>query len=79
MTARRPITVADVADMSVPERMQLVEDIWDSIAADSKRENMPLRRAQKAELGRRLRSLRRNPEAGIPWEVAKAMIRSKRR
>ncbi len=73
---KRPITVADVAGMSVPKRIQLAEDIWDSIAADSKA--VPLIPAQKAELDRRLRRMRTNPHPGIPWEEAKARIRSRR-
>ena len=76
MAARKPVTVADVAEMSVPERIQLVEDIWDSIAADAKA--VPVTAAQKAELDRRLWAMRRNPGAGVPWEVAKAKIRGHR-
>ena len=75
MAARKPITVADVANMSVHERMQLVEDIWDSIAADSQAARLTA--AQKAELDRRLRAKRKNPDAGVPWDVAKAMIRAR--
>jgi putative addiction module component (TIGR02574 family) len=39
-------------DLSVDERIKLVEDLWDSIAADQKA--LPLTSEQKAELDRRL-------------------------
>ena len=73
--ARKPITVADVAHMSVRKRMRLLDDIQESIVADS--EAVRLTAGQKAEVDRRLRAKRRNPEAGIPWEVAKAWIRAR--
>jgi putative addiction module component (TIGR02574 family) len=39
-------------DLPVDERIKLVEDLWDSIAADQKA--LPLTSEQKAELDRRL-------------------------
>jgi putative addiction module component (TIGR02574 family) len=43
--------IDELRKLSVAERIQLVEDLWDSIAADS---DLPLTDAQKAELDRRL-------------------------
>ena len=43
---------ADILELSVAERIQLVEDIWDSIAAAP--ETVPLNEDQKKELDRRL-------------------------
>ena len=51
--------LAGAVKMSVPERIRLVEDIWDSIAADAS--EVPVTAAQKAELDRRRRSMRKNP------------------
>jgi putative addiction module component (TIGR02574 family) len=73
MVARKTISVSDVLQMSVPERIELVEDIWDSIAADP--QAIPITASQKAELDRRLRAMKKDPGAGIPWEVAKRKIR----
>jgi putative addiction module component (TIGR02574 family) len=56
---------ADVMRLSVPERIQLVEDIWDSIAEVP--ESVPLSDEQKAELDRRLDAYHRNPDEGSPW------------
>lgn len=60
---------ADILNLSVPERIQLVEDIWDSIVEVP--EAIPLTEAQKAELDRRLDAYHRNPEAGTPWETVR--------
>ena len=30
-----PLTVTDTLDLSIPERIQLVEDIWDTIATEA--------------------------------------------
>ena len=51
--------------LSFPERIQLVEDIWDSIAEAP--ESLPLTEEQKAELDRRLDAYHRNPGQGSPW------------
>ena len=42
----------DLHTLSIDERMQLVEDIWDSIAADQA--VLPLTDEQRVELDRRL-------------------------
>ena len=52
-----PATMKDYRDLSIAERLRLVEDIWDSIAAESGA--LPLTPAQAAELDRRLERLRR--------------------
>jgi putative addiction module component (TIGR02574 family) len=44
--------MAEYQDLSIPERIQLVEDIWDSIAVHCK--DLPVTDAQKAELDKRL-------------------------
>jgi len=64
--------MADVLELSLPERIQLVEDIWDSIAAIP--QPLPLTEAQRSELDRRLEDYRQHPEHGSPWEEVKARI-----
>ncbi len=56
--------------LSVAERVQLVQEIWDSIAAEI--EQTPLTEAQRHEIDRRLAAHRANPQAAIPWEQVKA-------
>ena len=67
------VSIADVLELSVAERIQLVEDIWDSIAAVP--DAVPLTDAQREELDRRLDAYRRNPAAGSPWEEVRERVR----
>ncbi len=65
-------TDLDISKLSVAERIQLAEDLWDSIAAETG--DLPLTEAQKAELDRRLAELECDPEAGESWSVVRARI-----
>ena len=67
---------ADVLNLSVTERIQLVEDIWDTIAEVP--EEVGLTYEQKAELDRRLDAYHQNPNEGSPWEMVRERIRSRR-
>ena len=69
------ISMADVLALSVPERIQLAADIWDSVA--SVPESVALTDPEKKELDRRLAAYRADPEGGSPWEQVKARIRQK--
>jgi putative addiction module component (TIGR02574 family) len=51
--------------MSVPERLQLVDEIWESIADDAA--SLPLTEAQRTDLDDRLREYEQNPSATEPW------------
>ena len=62
----------DLRGLSVSERMQLVEDLWDSIAPETG--ELPLTEAQTLELERRLAEMERDPESGETWEVVRARI-----
>jgi putative addiction module component (TIGR02574 family) len=61
----------DFSKLSVVERIQLAEDLWDSIPESS---HIPLTDAQKAELNHRLEDLERHPDAGESWEVVRARL-----
>ncbi len=67
------ITVADVLEMPVAERILLVEDIWDSITALP--EAIQITAEQRDELERRLRDYHAHPEASQPWDEVKRRIR----
>jgi putative addiction module component (TIGR02574 family) len=58
--------------LGVEDRLALVEEIWDSIAADSAA--VPVTDAQRAELDRRIADHEANPDDVVPWENAKASI-----
>ncbi|HJS23463.1 MAG TPA: addiction module protein [Pyrinomonadaceae bacterium] len=57
-------------NLSIPERIRLVEEIWDTIAEEN--EAFELTDAQKRELDRRLESARNNPGQGRTWDEIKA-------
>lgn len=56
------------------ERLQLVEDLWDSIAQEN---NLPPVSAVKTdELRRRKLDFAQNPDSGRSWEAVKSRARS---
>ena len=61
--------VAEIFELSVAERIQIVEDIWDSIG--NAPEELVLSEAEKLELDKRIESYRQNPDEGIEWETLK--------
>jgi putative addiction module component (TIGR02574 family) len=67
----------DILELSVAERIQMVEDIWDSIAAVP--EAVALTEEQKKELDRRLEAYHLNPDAGSPWIEVRERIRNRSR
>ena len=68
----KKVSISDVLELSPAERLQLVEEIWDSDA--SVPDSIEVTEAQRRELDRRLEAFRANPTAGDPWEVVKARI-----
>jgi putative addiction module component (TIGR02574 family) len=64
--------LSEILKLSVSERIQLVEDIWDSIAAET--DTLPLTDAERAELDRRLADAEANPGVGTPWGDVKARL-----
>jgi putative addiction module component (TIGR02574 family) len=62
----------EILKLSVAERIQLVEDIWDSIAAEP--EALSLSEEQRQELDRRLADQEANPGIGRPWAEVKARL-----
>ncbi len=62
-------------NLSLSERIQLVEDIWDSIAEVP--EAVTLTDDQKRELDSRLDAYRLNPSEGSPWETVRERIQKR--
>lgn len=58
--------------LGIEERLTLVEQLWDSIAADSK--SVPLTETQRSELDRRITEHETNPSHVVPWEEVKTSI-----
>jgi putative addiction module component (TIGR02574 family) len=64
-----------VFDLSPPEKLQLVEDLWDDLAATPA--EAPLHEWQKEELARRKANLKRKPVSGLSWDQVKRRIRTR--
>ncbi len=62
----KKITATDTLELSIPERIQLVEDIWDTIAAEA--QSIELTEDEKRMIDERLEAYRKNPDLGSPWE-----------
>ena len=67
-----PIQTAEIFELSVAERLMLVENIWDSIAKDSV--EFELSQELRDELDRRMEEHYKNPSAGISWEEMEAKL-----
>ena len=68
----KQFSVAEILELPVAERIRLVEQIWDSIAAVP--EAVPVSEELKVELDRRLAEFEANPEGGSPWEEVRQRI-----
>ena len=72
----KQLSIAEILELPVAERIRLGELIWDSIAAVP--EAVPVSEELKAELDRRLAEFEANPEGGSPWEeVRERIVRGK--
>ena len=58
--------------LGIEERLTLVEELWDSIAADSRA--VPLTETQRTELDSRIADHETNPNDVVPWEEIKTSI-----
>lgn len=66
------IALSEIRKLSVTERIQLVEDIWDSVAADAA--DLPITEPQRQELDERLAEADAHPGTGTPWNEVKARL-----
>jgi len=67
-------SMPEILKLSVAERIQLVEDIWDSIVAET--QVLPLTETQRLELDKRLADAEANPGRGKSWTEVKARLLS---
>ena len=65
--------VSSIFDLSPSEKLQLVEDLWDDLAATP--EAVPVHDWQKEELARRKTNLLKNPASGLSWDDIKRRVR----
>ena len=72
----QPISLTDIAAMTIDERMALVQAIWDSIAAET--DPIHLTEPQKRELDRRIAELDADPQNVLTWEEIKAHVQRRK-
>jgi len=66
---------ASIFDLSPSEKLQLVEDLWDDLAAAP--EAVPVHDWQTQELARRKVNLARNPASALLWAEMKRIMRAR--
>jgi putative addiction module component (TIGR02574 family) len=64
-----------IFDLSPSEKLRLVEDLWDDLAA--RPSDVPVHEWQKQELERRKANLVDTPASGLSWDEVKQRIRSR--
>jgi len=69
------VSIGGIRSFSVAERVQLVEEIWDSIADEP--ESWTLSPSQQAELKRRSTAHDAAPQEGSSWDEVKAGLRTR--
>lgn len=62
-----------VFDLSPAEKLQLVVDLWDDLAANPA--DVPIPDWQLAEVERRAANLKANPASGLSWDEVQRRIR----
>ena len=62
----------EILDLPVPDRIRVVEEIWESIVAAP--ETLPVPQSQRDELDRRLKLHQEDPEAATPWETVRSRL-----
>ena len=68
-----PVGTIDIAKLSPEERLDLLEELWDSLSPEA----VPMTDAQKEELDRRLDELDDDGPVGIPWNEVLDRIRNR--
>ncbi len=67
----------EIEKLSVTERLQIVEELWDGIARSNA--ELPVPQWQKDELERRKQNFVRNPDSCQTWECVKTELLELRR
>ncbi|WP_373540064.1 addiction module protein [Chamaesiphon sp.] len=70
--SNHPLLKVEISQLSIAERIQLAEDLWDSIV--DRQDEIELDLAQQQELDRRLAQYRQDPNAGSSWETVKLRL-----
>lgn len=66
-------SLAELRKLPIAERIQLVQDLWDSIATEASPE-VPLLPGQRQALRERLVAHDKDPATAIPWETVRRRL-----
>ena len=69
------VDLSEILRLPVSERIDVVQQIWDSVAADA--DAVPLTPEQREELDRRLKDHEENPDDVVEWSEVEKRIRSR--
>jgi putative addiction module component (TIGR02574 family) len=72
LDAMHPLLKTEISQISVADRLSLIDLLWESMAENP--DLLPVPEAQQQELDRRLANLASDPAAGSSWEAVKARI-----
>jgi putative addiction module component (TIGR02574 family) len=70
----RTLTKNEIFELSVDERMQLIETLWDSIDPDK----LPVPESHRRALDEALAEYRENPDEGRSWDEVRDELFPKR-
>ena len=70
--SNHPLLKVEISQLSIAERIQLSEDLWDSIL--DRQDEVQLDPSHQQELDRRLEQHRQDPTAGSTWENVKQRL-----
>ena len=71
------MTTKEIAQMSISQRITLVEDIWDSISADL--ESAKPTNEEKAYVDARIMEIKTKGEGLVNWTVLKESTRNRKK
>jgi putative addiction module component (TIGR02574 family) len=71
----KEMKTASIFDLAPAEKLQLVEDLWDDLAAEP--ESVPVHDWQRQELARRKEKLASLEAPGLRWEDVKRNVRAR--
>lgn len=72
--AKRAVGFDRLRQLPIADRLRLVEDLWDTIAAEAPDDALPVSPELQAESDNRLAAHRSDPSATQPWEEVRSRI-----
>ncbi|MFM9962997.1 MAG: addiction module protein [Planctomycetaceae bacterium] len=69
------VAIDELLEMSVPDKLDVLERLWDSITADPRQVAIPDWHLE--ELDRREKDLVRNPQSGTDWGTVQNRLQNR--